>query len=98
MRWPSLSPAARGPPGGHTGHTRAGRRAAEAGPADMDRLRRMGKALGGRAPELGVAGGAGEEEEFGGGYSQRVILEVDNMRTALSKVDKAAPLSTLCDS
>jgi hypothetical protein len=32
----------------------------------------MGKALGGRAPELGVAGGAGEEEEFGGGCGQRI--------------------------
>lgn len=51
----------------HAGHARVGRRAAEAGPADITLLRRVGKALGGRAPELGVAGGAGEEEEFGGG-------------------------------
>lgn len=57
---------------GHAGHARIGRCAAEAGPADMDLLRRVGKALGGRAPELGVAGGAGEEEEFGGEWGQRV--------------------------
>ncbi len=41
----------------------------------MHRLRRMGKARGGRAPELGVAGGAGEKEEFGGGWEQWVVLE-----------------------
>lgn len=34
-------------------------------------LRQMGKVLGGRAPELCVAGGAGKEKEFGGGCGQR---------------------------
>ncbi len=56
----------------HAGHARVGRCAAEAGPADMDLLRRMGKALGGRAPEVGVAGGAGEEDELGAGWGQRI--------------------------
>ncbi|MNN96892.1 hypothetical protein D3C81_2159510 [compost metagenome] len=37
----------------------------------------MGHALGGRAPEFGVAGGAGEEEEFGGGCGQWIVLEDD---------------------
>lgn len=70
MRRPSLSPATHGPPGGHAGRVRVGRGTAEAGPADMDLLRRMGKARGDRAPELGVVGGAGEEEEFGEGWGQ----------------------------
>lgn len=60
---------------GHAGHARVGRRAAEAGPADMTLLRRVGKALGGREPELGVAGGAGEEEKFGEGCGQLIVLE-----------------------
>lgn len=60
---------------GHAGHARVGRRVAEAGPADMDLLRRVGKTLGGRAPELSVAGGAGEEEEFGGEWGHGSVLE-----------------------
>lgn len=60
---------------GHASHDRVRRCAAETGPADMDLLRRKGKTLGGWAPELGVAGGAGEEEKFGGEYGQWIVLE-----------------------
>lgn len=69
---------------GHAGHARVGRRAAEAGPADMDLLRRVGNALGSRAPELGVAEGAGEEEEFGGGCGQWIVLEGDRRCVAVT--------------
>src|SRR5690606_20446782 len=54
-----------------------GRRAAEAGAADMDLLRRTCEALVGRAPEPGVAGVAAEEEEFGRGWGQWIVLEDD---------------------
>lgn len=57
-------------------------------------LRQMGKVLGGRAPELGVAEVAGEEEEFEGRYGQWSYLYAEKWAT-LSTVDKAAPLSTL---
>ena len=43
---------------GHAGHARVGRRAAEAGPADMDPLRRVGEALGSRAMVGGTVNGS----------------------------------------
>ena len=60
----------------------------------MHRLRRMGKALGGRAPELGVAGGAGEEEEFGGGWVLWILLEGDEVG-CIEQGRQGCALSTL---